>query len=90
MLQKLERCWLPVIIMKPIARFIEGTGISPNALTRTERIVLLVLALVFNLLTLGLWLLAICKSSCKIRQNFTCQKWLSEVWCSLKLIGLFA
>ena len=32
MLQQLERRWLPVI-MKPIARFIEGTGISPNALT---------------------------------------------------------
>ena len=32
MLQKLERRWLPVI-MKPIARLIEGTGISPNVLT---------------------------------------------------------
>lgn len=32
MLQKLERRWLPVL-MKPIARFISRTGISPNALT---------------------------------------------------------
>lgn len=32
MLQQLERRWLP-FIMKPIARFIAGTGISPNGLT---------------------------------------------------------